>query len=248
MGAVVFRSLFSILSIEPVNRGGPKSLAKGILMTRLKNRLILAAVFALLVFAGTVALSRRAIAQNPNPGSAPVNLVAPLPLPVTGTVAVNPAQLPLPVTGTVTVNPAQLPLPITGTVSINNLQKPFQKRLCVAHDVPCGGLPDQFIAGSQGLVIEQVAGRCVTTGSVALLELSLSSAVDGANWPHTLQILNGVGNFGAPVSGQAFYVVSQQTKIYADPSSTVRLIPSFSGPTGVSFLCALTLSGHTGTP
>ena len=54
-------------------------------MTR-KN-IILGLLTASLISVGVLINSEQGVAQNPNPGSAPVNIVSPLPLPVTGTVS-----------------------------------------------------------------------------------------------------------------------------------------------------------------
>ncbi len=67
-------------------------------MSRFKTLLILASDVAVLGVVGAIVTSREASAQNPVPGSAPVNIVSPIPLPVTGNVGI---------TGTVSVQDAR---------------------------------------------------------------------------------------------------------------------------------------------
>jgi hypothetical protein len=56
-------------------------------MNNLARHLVPATALVALVGIGSIMSSRAATAQNPNPGSAPVNIVGPLPLPVAGSVA-----------------------------------------------------------------------------------------------------------------------------------------------------------------
>lgn len=58
-------------------------------MQTLRNKLIGLAAIGVLAVIGALMNSRQAVAQNPNPGSAPVNIVSPLPLPVTGSTTVS---------------------------------------------------------------------------------------------------------------------------------------------------------------
>lgn len=52
-------------------------------MQRFKQNLLIAAAFTVLGITGLFMNARQAVAQNPNAGSAPVTIVAPVPLPVT---------------------------------------------------------------------------------------------------------------------------------------------------------------------
>jgi hypothetical protein len=78
-----------------------------------------------------------ATAQNPNPGSAPVNVVGPLPLPVTGSLNVANLPNPMPVNGSVSVSNLPNPLPVTGSVSVSNLPD----QLSVSGTVAISGAP-----------------------------------------------------------------------------------------------------------
>jgi len=78
-----------------------------------------------------------ATAQNPAPGSAPVNLVSPLPLPVSGSVNLANLPNPMPVSGSVCVANLANPLPVTGSVSVSNLTNP----LSVTGTVAISGTP-----------------------------------------------------------------------------------------------------------
>lgn len=124
-----------------------------------------------------------ATAQNPTPGSAPVSLVSPLPLPVTGSVnlanfpnpmpvngSVNVSNLanPLPVTGSVAVSNLSNPLPVTGSVSVSNLTDP----LSVTGTVAISGAPTVQVVTPEPV---HWSGRCqsISNGgcSVALNDL-----------------------------------------------------------------------------
>jgi hypothetical protein len=58
---------------------------------RIQNVLVTTAALAGLAFVGSLMTPPQAVAQNPSPGSAPVNIVSPLPLPVSisGTPTIN---------------------------------------------------------------------------------------------------------------------------------------------------------------
>ena len=58
-------------------------------MQRLKQNLLIVAGLTVLGITGLFMNSTQVAAQNPNPGSAPVNIVSPLPLPVTGSLNVS---------------------------------------------------------------------------------------------------------------------------------------------------------------
>ena len=58
-------------------------------MQRLKQNLLIVAAIMVLGITGLLMSSQQAVAQNPKPGSAPVNIVSPLPLPVTGSLEVG---------------------------------------------------------------------------------------------------------------------------------------------------------------
>src|SRR5262245_5133796 len=59
-------------------------------MSRFKNHVIMAFAFGSLAVAGLLNSASTAGAQNPNAGSAPVHIVSPLPLPVTGSIGFAP--------------------------------------------------------------------------------------------------------------------------------------------------------------
>src|SRR5262245_58718870 len=94
-----------------------------------KKQFLVAAMFAVLAVAVTSLMnSRQAVAQNPNPGSAPVNIVAPLPLPVTGSTTVSGTVA---ISGTPNVkvtNPATDPVIVRD--ADNPARRPFQTTLC----------------------------------------------------------------------------------------------------------------------
>ena len=90
-----------------------------------RNQFAIYAAAALTVGAVGVLFNPRPVtAQNPYPGSAPVNIVNPLPLPVSGSVKIS-ATSPLEVTGSVGISNLPNPMPVSGQVSIANLPNPL---------------------------------------------------------------------------------------------------------------------------
>ena len=87
-------------------------------MDRFTRRLIPATVLATASIVVVMMFSNPAVAQNPQPGSAPVNLVSPLPLPVSGNVALAPGS------SLTIANPASDPVPIRDVD--NPLMQPFR--------------------------------------------------------------------------------------------------------------------------
>jgi hypothetical protein len=141
-------------------------------MTRLRKRLISAAVLALLVTTGTLVISREAGAQPSGQakgqGAAPVTIVGPLPVPVIS----------------------------------SEVRKPFQVRLCInASSTGCGTVPGSYQTGSEALVVEQVSGGCFVGAGVDGLVLNLGSTAGGTSESHRLHLLASFG-FGPEVSQQ----------------------------------------------
>jgi hypothetical protein len=90
---------------------------------------------------------------------------------------------------------APLPLPVTGTVTVDeDAQQPFQKELCYAvpPQTGCGTLPSQFTTGADGLIIEQLSGLCLVRG-VDRLSATLSTTAGGSEARHQLVLHSGFG-------------------------------------------------------
>jgi len=97
-----------------------------------RNLISITAVASLAVIGYVMTNSHPAVAQNPHPGSAPVNIVDSIPLPISGTVAVSNFPSPLQVTGTVQVANQQEPVRLRGACTSNGV--------CglVGYNVPAG--------------------------------------------------------------------------------------------------------------
>ena len=119
------------------------------------------------------------------------------------------------------------------------VSEPIQIRLCHAEGVgSCGTTPDSFVVpAGRSLVIEYVSGQC--TFSNFGFRLQLQTTASGVFAPHTLEL-----HESGIVSG--VWEVTQQTRIYADTGSFIRLVTP-GGSSGPSFhtLCPVTVSGYT---
>ena len=195
-------------------------------------RVPLIAAAGLLVFVAIVTNAKRAVAQNPHPGSAPVNIVSPVPLPITGDVSI---------TGTPTIN-------ISNTAStplyVNDIdaaaRQPFQVTLCRAGGLfRCSGsgptVPTSFtLPTGRQAVVEYVSGFCAT-GATSPLLVQIATTVGGTSVNHVVPSLS-VGDL------QQF---GNQTRIYADQGSNVSLSLLSEGGPDNSFICRAAVSGYT---
>jgi hypothetical protein len=163
---------------------------------------------------------------------------------VSGTVGVSGIPNPLPVSGTVSANvtfPTSFAVTESGT--------PFATTLCY----PSGGCPTTYqVPAANRLIIEFTSGQCSLSGSTGLS----SAYVDGPDLDATtggVIVVNSVAPFFTvqSISGNTVASVSwaQQTKIYADPSSTVYFNMFGSGASqGGNVSCQETISGRLTTP
>src|SRR5262249_59509234 len=127
-------------------------------MSRFKDHLIVAAVFAVLAATGTVMNSHQATAQGP-PGGVAVNIVNPVPMPVTGSTTVSGT---VGITGTPNVNvtnPATAPMFV---LNVNDPGRvPYQSVVsgngnsCVVQNLCLGVFPT--IPGGHRLVIQHAS-------------------------------------------------------------------------------------------
>jgi hypothetical protein len=189
-------------------------------MQRLKQNLLLAAGCTVLVVTGLFMNSRQAAAQNPHPGSAPVNIVAPLPLPVTGSLGV---------TGTVNVRDVD-----------NAVRTPFQQLL--RSDIAARR---SFTVGAdERLTIEFVTSECsvqqpvtqATSGTAFTLRITAgTTSVDHYFQPKFTRFF--------PVGSTLvtyYYNSTDMTRMYADPGTTVSLAGHVA-----TFDCFVSVSGYT---
>ena len=207
-------------------------------MHAFNQKLLTAAVFTVLGITGLFMNSRQAEAQNPFPGAAPVNIVSPLPLPVS-------------ISGTPTINltnTAANPL-IVRDVD-NPARRPFQIILCsqssashtfCSHPViGAPGASSSFaVSPNQRLVLRFTSGICLaSTGATDNLNVNLKTTVGGATVAYPI----------FPVNTQfPFWGTTQEVYISADPGTTVSL-ETLSASANASLDCKFSLSGYTVTP
>jgi hypothetical protein len=182
----------------------------------LKAALLVAFTVVIVVLAS----SQQATAQNPKPGSAPVNIVGPLPLPVTGSLEVG------------------------GTVNVHDVDKtvrtPFQKFL--RSDIDSGR--SFTVDPSKSLTIEFVTSNCVIqlaapqTNSGTDFTLGTTTGTETVEhyfhpkFSRIFQVAAAIFN--------SYYGSTDTTRMYADPGTRVTLGGSIEG-----FGCFVTVSGYT---
>jgi hypothetical protein len=166
--------------------------------------------------------SFQAIAQSNQsagtPPGAPVRIVGPLPLPVTGVsgTPVDPADI---AKAFGIQDPVAFPLSFNSTVGSG-----------VSFNVPA----------NQRLIIEYAAGSCrVTHAEVAALTIKTSSATTIHAYVVNLPLTSATSD--PPATG----VFSHTVRIYVDPGWAVTLLPQQMGIVGNGFVtCNATLSGQ----
>jgi len=177
-------------------------------MKRLKNQLIAAAVLIGFAAIGTFMSAHRAGAQGPPAGLA-VNLVSPLPVPVTGSLT-----LPGTVSANIT-NPATAPVLALNIADPGRI--PYQSRV----QGSCGLTVSECLIAfppvpvGQRLVIQHVSIIAQLAAPTLLTPVvTLSTNVIGTAWA----IFAGTGvNIG---SGQQRYVVDQAVQFYVEAGQT----------------------------
>jgi hypothetical protein len=89
------------------------------------------------------------------------------------------------------------------------------------------------INSRERLVIEFVSGFCNSSQGVPVQTVRLSGSVDHFLTPHVF----------ATGTGTSFAVITQETRIYANPTAVVKLavFPTSNSPTTT---CSISLSGH----
>jgi hypothetical protein len=181
---------------------------------------------------------------------------------------------------TVTIDPTQLPLPVQGSLGVsatiaatqsggwtvgiggnsassplftrdadNPARQPFQTSLCFSVGTgafPCSSKAPSFlrVPSDRRLVIEFVAGSCQTgpIGGTGLtgLGLGIATTAGGADVIYSLPYSFGLSELD----------IAQQTRIYADPGTSVSFGEErgAGGATPSFVTCVLGLSGYTVTP
>lgn len=232
------------------------------MITKTKKYLSMAAVIALLWITGTIMSTYSSPSASAASG-APVNIVSPLPVPVSGTVASTQSGLwNVGIAGTPTVAAAQsgswsVGISGTPTVNLNNsvanpvivrdadnpAQQPFVQFLCLqlAPLSGCGSLPSRFnVPAGQTFVIEQVSGQCNTTDTAnPILAIQVDAELNSTGYIYEIPMQS------FPGRGQTYGL--KETRIYASVpsgSSLVQLGFPFFSVLPNNYECDVTLSGY----
>ena len=130
------------------------------------------------------------------------------------------------------VSPLPLPVDVTNPPPV-----PFQTHLCTFGS-PIPNCTDTLtVPAGKRLVIEYVSGSCISSLVTTAHSLHINTHVGGVLSDHRAFI-----QFIAADATLKSYAIAQQTRIYADPGTTVHVgVGGFpiSGPT-----CSVALSGH----
>jgi hypothetical protein len=159
-----------------------------------------------------------AFAAPPEFAPVRVEVVSPLPLPVSG--------------------------PAGGALSVVNVdhpaRSPYQVTLCHGINATCGGVLSSTTAPSnRRLVIEEISGECTLTGNVSQLSLGLSTTAGGTVARHAIP-------FHVNPTLSAILEAARVARIYADAGTIMQLLGTFgTGTGGGAATCRITLSGHT---
>ena len=195
----------------------------------MKQHRVLPIVVLVVVALNVIGLlkSGNAIAQNPHPGSAPVNIVAPLPLPISGNVNINANTAATPVWITSADNPARhvFQFQATGTGTENSLT------LGLLNAVPTG----------ERFVIEHYSVRCRITQGTTPREASVVTF--DPTHPTLVEFdSSAVLRFVSGGAGGDNWSASGNTRIYANPgwSISINVISS-----GSIQSCVATVSGYS---
>jgi hypothetical protein len=198
----------------PIRRKTQANQSGGLIVKRIRNRLFAAALFATLP-------ATDALAANPSPGSAPVNIVSPLPLPVTGNIALQPG-------GSVTIaNSPGNPVPVQNVDA--RARQPFAMTATDFVGSPtghcgAGGCILLFPAVPDGMrmVITQVAARFVSFGGKKMYATDLvTSSIPGPGAAELILIPSIV----PPNSelGATWSVIAQPAQGFVEASATPEI-------------------------
>ena len=147
----------------------------------------------------------------------------------------------------VNVNVSPLPLPITD--ADNAARHPFQIVRCTSGSFngaaapPCPPPPGSFaVPAGQRAVVEYVSVECLQL-NLASLRIHLNTIVNGVSASYNIPLKPAFGQFS---DGSQFLDGAQQTRIYADPGSTIGTSSSASsiGTLPGSERCTIIISGY----
>jgi len=216
---------------------------RGFTMNKFRSHLLATAALVTLAVIGSVMSSRRADAQG-GPG---VTIVAPLPLPVTGTVNASQSGVwNVGLQGTPNVNVANVPGVLVGNSKTNAVWiRDANEAGQPAHANVSFVLNDGISVSSQVhiylvpagkvLVLEYASVSCFLPAGQAILAYIITAAGLLENYPMTLSPPSlGPGNFTS---------VGSSLRLYADPSTHVSMVVSRTNSVGFGS-CTAVISGH----
>ena len=108
--------------------------------------------------------------------------------------------------------------------------EPFQHTASITNTID---VPIYTVPADKRLVIEFVSGFCNTSQNVPVHTVRLSGSVDHFLTPHVY----------ATGPGQSFAVITQETRIYANPTAVVKLAV-FPTSNSSTTTCSISMSGH----
>ena len=209
-------------------------------MQTLKSGPIAIAAVVVLAVVGSQFSPHQAVAQNPNPGSAPVHIVSPLPLPVTGSTTVS-GTVAATQSGAWTVGIAGQP------VLIKNLDEPgrapyqetvFVGQACCGVGFSTTVFTFSVVPANKRLVIKDAS-------------LNLPAARGSAVSPAVLRIVGGGTpelNLPLILGGSLVYdewITNQQVNFYVDQSQRPEILLSVDSAHAIAGLTATaTLTGY----
>ena len=221
---------------------------------------ILVVAVAVLAAIGGTMNTKRAMAQTGSPRSAPVHLVSPLPVPITGATSVSGTVAAdqsgpwnVGITGTPNINVANTPTVNIGNsplVSVGNsptvlvgneASNPVSVRdVGNAKPTPfhTSDVPFLVPVGKRA-VIEFVSRQSTGEGGSAsdfFFQAGIRTVNNGRSLCHLLLTTTRT----LPYTGRNDYLASQVVRIYADPATNIQLCDSYSGP---QFFGSVSISG-----
>jgi len=161
-----------------------------------------------------------------------------------------PVVKPSPATPVEVINSTANPVPVTVVNQQGSGPQPFQVALC--RDIgtparcPAGSSQSFAVPSDRRAVIEYVSGECPQAGSAInplenITGALLTTTVNGVIATHLFPTLKGLTGNG-DLNG---VYVAQQTRVYADPGTTVTLGASVGGLLSGHLTCSVTVSGYT---
>jgi hypothetical protein len=205
------------------------------LSSRFRNHLIVAAGFGVLAVIGTITNSSKVVAQQGPPNGLAVNIVNPVPVPVTGSLNITGSTK---VEGTVaSTQSGAWSVGITNPVIINDASQPFQVQGgCVAVNAAGCGANLVTVPSGKRAVIEYVSVESFLPAGNALTGV-LTLTLAGTTVDHFIRS-------SEPTAIARAISIGQELHLYADPGSIIQInVGNGAGPLSNQGF-NVSLSGH----